>query len=107
VHLASDAGAGEHPVLGEVQSAYDVPIVGSSNAGQRKGLNYYYYFDTKEAEVSNLDASQWKNKPELEFLNNLWGARHRVGMGLSYRPARLHRLVEFIPWNRCLDSINV
>jgi hypothetical protein len=35
------------------------------------------------------------------------GARSRVGLGLSYRPARLHRLAEFIPWNRFLDSINV
>jgi hypothetical protein len=25
------------------------------------------------------------------------GARNRVGIGLSYRPARLHRLVESIP----------
>jgi hypothetical protein len=25
------------------------------------------------------------------------GARNRVGIGLSYRPARLHRLAEFIP----------
>ncbi len=25
------------------------------------------------------------------------GARNRVGMGLSYRPARLHRLAESIP----------
>ncbi len=28
------------------------------------------------------------------------GARNRVGIGLSYRPARLHRLAELIPWNR-------
>jgi hypothetical protein len=42
--------------------------------------------------------------PELEFLNNLW-ARNRVGIGLSYRPARLHRLAEFIPWNRFLGSM--
>jgi hypothetical protein len=35
------------------------------------------------------------------------GARHREGIGLSYRPARLHRLAEFIPWNRFLGSINV
>ncbi len=34
-------------------------------------------------------------------------ARNRVGIGLSYRTARLHRLVEFIPWNRFLGSINV
>ena len=27
------------------------------------------------------------------------GARNRVGIGLSYRPARLHRLAELIPWN--------
>jgi hypothetical protein len=27
-------------------------------------------------------------KTVLEFLNNLWGARNRVGVGLSYRPAR-------------------
>jgi hypothetical protein len=34
-------------------------------------------------------------------------ARNRGGIGLSYRPARLHRLAEFIPWNRFLGSINV
>ncbi len=34
------------------------------------------------------------------------GARNREGIGLSYRPARLHRLAEFIPWNRFLGSIN-
>jgi hypothetical protein len=35
------------------------------------------------------------------------GARNRVGIGLSYRPARLHRLVELIPWNKSLDSLKV
>ncbi len=35
---------------------------------------------------------------ELEFLNNIWRARNRVGIGLSYRAARLHRQAEFIPW---------
>ncbi len=35
------------------------------------------------------------------------GARNRVGYGLSYRPARLHRLAEFIAWNRFLGFINV
>jgi hypothetical protein len=34
-------------------------------------------------------------------------ARNRVGIGLSYRPARLHRLAEFIPWNRFMGSMNV
>jgi hypothetical protein len=35
------------------------------------------------------------------------GARNRGGIGLLYRPARLHRHAEFIPWNRFLDSINL
>jgi hypothetical protein len=35
------------------------------------------------------------------------GARNQGGIGLSYRPARLHRLAEFTPWNRFLGSINV
>ncbi len=35
------------------------------------------------------------------------GARNRVGIGLSYRPARLQRLAESIPWNRLLGSIKV
>jgi hypothetical protein len=29
-------------------------------------------------------------------------ARNREGIGLSYWPARLHRLTESIPWNRIL-----
>ncbi len=33
----------------------------------------------------------------LEVLNNLWGAGNRVGIGLSFWPARLHRLEESIP----------
>jgi hypothetical protein len=35
------------------------------------------------------------------------GARNRVGIGLSYRPDRLHRLAELIPWNRFLGSLKV
>ncbi len=35
------------------------------------------------------------------------GARNRAGIGLSYRPTRLHRLAEFIPWSQFLGSINV
>jgi hypothetical protein len=32
------------------------------------------------------------------------GVRNRVGIGLSYRPATLHRLAELIPWNRFLHN---
>jgi hypothetical protein len=35
------------------------------------------------------------------------GARHRGGIGFSYRPARLHRLAEFIPWNQFRGPINL
>ncbi len=34
-------------------------------------------------------------------------ARNRVGIELSYRPARLHRLEQLIPWNGFLGSIKV
>ncbi len=63
-----------------------------------------------------------------EILEQSMGARNRVGIGLSYRPARLHRLEEsillwllkftkfgfrlhrladWIPWNRFLGSLKV
>jgi hypothetical protein len=35
------------------------------------------------------------------------GARNRLGIELSYRTARLHRLAELIPWNRFLGSLKV
>jgi hypothetical protein len=35
------------------------------------------------------------------------GARNRVTIGLSYRPARLHRLAELVPRNRFLVSLKV
>jgi hypothetical protein len=45
--------------------------------------------------VSSWAPQTFKNTgSELEFM----GARNRVGIGLSYRPARLYRLAELIPW---------
>jgi hypothetical protein len=35
------------------------------------------------------------------------GARNRVGIGLSYQPAMLHRMAELISWNRVLGSLKV
>jgi hypothetical protein len=35
------------------------------------------------------------------------GGRNRVGIKLSYLPARLQRLAESIPWNRFLDSLEL
>ncbi len=34
-------------------------------------------------------------------------ARNRVGTGLSYRPARLHRIAELISWSRFSDTWKV
>jgi hypothetical protein len=40
-------------------------------------------------------------------LEQSMGVRNRVrGIGLSYRPAKLQRLAESIPWNRFLGSKN-
>ncbi len=37
------------------------------------------------------------------ILKQSMGARNRVGIGLLYRPAMLHRLAELIPWlHKCL-----
>ncbi len=35
------------------------------------------------------------------------GTRNRVGIGLPYRPARLQRLTELVPWNQFLGSLKV
>jgi hypothetical protein len=35
------------------------------------------------------------------------GAKNRLGIGLSYRPASLQSLAELVPWNRFLGSLKV
>ncbi len=49
----------------------------------------------------------WNKRSRAGIFKQSMGARHRVGIRLSFRPVRLHRLTEFIPWNWCLGSINV
>ncbi len=41
------------------------------------------------------------------ILGQSMGFRNRVGIGLSYRPASLHRLAESTPWNWFLGSFKV
>ncbi len=60
-------------------------------------------FQKNEAQA---DLTLWTDNPVLQFQTNLQ-ARNQVGIGLSYRTARLHRLVESIPWNRFLDALKV
>ncbi len=40
-----------------------------------------------------------------EIFKQSMGAVNRVGIGLSYRPTKLHSLAELIPWNRFLGSL--
>jgi hypothetical protein len=40
-------------------------------------------------------------------LEQSMGARNRAGIGLSYRPAGLHRMAESISWNRFLGLLKV
>ncbi len=51
----------------------------------------------------------WKNATQMYagILNNLLGVKNPVGIGLSYRPARLHRLAELVPKNRFLGSLKI
>ncbi len=42
-----------------------------------------------------------------EIFKESMGTRNQGGIGLSYRPARLHRLAEFVPGNRFLGSLKV
>jgi hypothetical protein len=35
------------------------------------------------------------------------GVRNQVGIGLSYRPARLYSHSDLVPWNRFLGSLKV
>ncbi len=49
-----------------------------------------------------VEKSLWRDITRFETRPGIFkqsmGARNRRGIGLSYRPARLHRLAEFIPW---------
>jgi hypothetical protein len=45
--------------------------------------------------------------PSAGIFKQSMGARNRVEIGLLYRPTRLHRLAELIPWNRFLGSLKV
>ncbi len=60
------------------------------------------------SDYSHKESTFRPEPPALSWnFKKIYGARNQVGRGLSYRPARLHRLAEFIPWNRFLGSINV
>ncbi len=45
--------------------------------------------------------------PRGSAVEQSMGAIKRIGIGLSYRPARLLRLAESLPWNQFLGSLKV
>ncbi len=62
-------------------------------------------------EPRNLFTS-WRNRfLEIDSCAGIFkqsmGARNRVEIGLSYRPARLHSLAVLVPWNRFMGSLQV
>ncbi len=61
--------------------------------------------------IARLSVSRWSAEctPLLQCWNleQSLGAGNRAGIGMSYRPARLRRLAESIPWNSSLGSLNV
>jgi hypothetical protein len=63
-----------------------------------KNICYTVYWCTVHCKCTVSWA--WIFKQSLE-------ARNRVGIELSYRPARLHSLAELVPWNRFLGSWKV
>jgi hypothetical protein len=46
-------------------------------------------------------------EPGFGILEQSMGARNRVGIWLSYRPARLQKLAESISWIRFLGALKV
>jgi hypothetical protein len=44
-------------------------------------------------------------QPRLRNFETIYGARTRVGIGWSYRPARLHMLADLIPWESILGLL--
>jgi hypothetical protein len=58
-------------------------------------------------EILNIVIRRCLSQTINGILEQSMGARNRVERGLSYWPAKLHRLAELIPWNQFLGSLEV
>ncbi len=58
-------------------------------------------------QVASLSQSSCVSPVQSWIFKESMGARNRGGRWLPYRPARLHRLAEFIPWNRFRGPIRL
>jgi hypothetical protein len=71
-------------------------------------INLFYLVPSPHRLFKNSSSAPYDYEKAWDgIFEQSMGARNQVGIGLSYRPARLHRLAEFIPWNRFLGSIQV
>jgi hypothetical protein len=67
----------------------------------------YLHFVTRAGHIEEPGQSISFVEYRAGIFKKSMGAMHRGGIGFSYRPARLHRLAEFIPWNQCWGPINI
>ncbi len=89
---------------------------------KKKSSVLFFLFQNQQQQLSSrarifkrlwspgVDSKEWIPPAYVAWagiFKNSMGARHRLGIGLSYRPARLHRLAELMPWHRFLGSIKV
>ncbi len=72
-----------------------------SNSGRFKPT-----FAERDKKQAMIDLSRISTNSSGIFKQSM-GSRKRVGIGLLYRPARLHILAELVPWNRFLGSLKV
>jgi hypothetical protein len=79
----------------------------------KKGQAFWYFRNTIIL-LSDTSKCDWnllfRQTPcilSCIFFKQSMGATNGVGIGLSHRPARLHRPTELIPWNRFLGSLKV
>ncbi len=76
--------------------------------GKNLGSTVFFFVSTVFSFLSRrILYNTTSERSELKFLKKSMGARHRGGIGFSYRPARLHRLAEFIPLNQFRGTINI
>ncbi len=83
-------------------------IFGRWERSHRKVVNYSLkaaFYDAKNKILCSF--SNFFAQYRAGIFKQSMKTRNRVGKGLSYRPASLQRLAEFIPWNRFLGFINV
>ena len=74
-----------------------------------RSITLFFDHNWVKTMVSNISKGRatYSSVYWARILEQSMGARNRVGIGLSYRPARLHRLAEFIPRSQFLGSLKV